>query len=72
MAVVELFCECETQWRWAVLAQGGVGMRVGLDYSAVVMLMRDVYIVEPEQRREMLEGVRVMEMAALRAWKSIS
>lgn len=71
MAIVEIFCDCETQWRWATLARGGADVKTGLDYSAVAVVM-DAHGIEQGQKKETLQGVRVMEMSALRAWKIIS
>lgn len=54
--VVTMFLRLQTQWR---TSHGGL---VGLDYSAAQWLF-DLYSVE--DRREMLEGLQVMEYVVL-------
>ena len=51
-----MFLRLQTQWRTSM---SGV---VGLDYSAVKWLLR---LYEVEDQRSMLEGLQVMEGAAL-------
>ena len=55
--VVEMFLRCQTQWRTTA---SGV---CGLDYSAVEWLFR---LYEVKDCRAMLEGLQVMEAAAVK------
>ena len=54
--VVDLFLKLQTQW---VVTMGGV---VGLNYGSVDFCLK-IYGIE--DKREIFEGLRVMEMAAL-------
>jgi len=58
LAAVDLFMEVSTQWR--------VGMSgpTGLDYAGVLAVM-EINGIAPEDRRERLQELRVMERAAL-------
>lgn len=56
--VVKLFMDMMTQWR---VGTGGV---VGLDYNVLPMLF-DVRGVASDERGELLDGLKVMESAAL-------
>lgn len=57
-AIVLMFLRLETQWRV------GFGGRIGMDYTAAKWLF-EVYAVDDPRR--MLEGLMVMERAALAA-----
>lgn len=54
--VLRLFITCATQWRV------GSGGAVGLDYSAVIQVMK-LYSIK--NRRSVFEDLQVMEAAAL-------
>lgn len=56
--VVLMFIRCRTQWR-----VGGMGGPIGLDYVAVQWLLSLYEVKEP---RAMMEGLQIMEAAALR------
>lgn len=57
---LELFIECERQWRLA----GMEGVRVGLDYTAVASVMS---INEIENQRDVFRRLRDIEAGALEA-----
>lgn len=56
---VLLFLRVQTQWR-----QGGMGGAIGLDYTAVDVVMRRARIEDPDG--ELFEGLQIMETAALK------
>ena len=58
LPVFDLFRDMQTQWR---VAMGGA---TGLDYPALMVLM-DVHGVPPDERRQWLADIQVMEAAAL-------
>lgn len=58
-ASVEVFNAMQTQWR------ADMGAIIGLDYSALPMVMR-LYGVPVAKRRKVFDDVRVMEHAAIR------
>jgi|AraplaMF_Col_mLB_1032019.scaffolds.fasta_scaffold172703_2 hypothetical protein len=53
-----VFVQMETQWRV------GMGGPVGLDYTALRIVMR-MNRIPPDEQSELFEAVRVMERAAL-------
>ena len=60
--VVELFMACATQWR---VIDGVRGTRfAGLDYTGVDVAMR-MYGIRGQRRREVFEGVQIMEVSAM-------
>lgn len=54
----ELFAALRTQWRTSMAGY------TGLDYTAVLAVM-DAYGTPAEERRDLLDDVHVMELAAL-------
>jgi len=53
---ITVFCAASTQWRWYE------SHRIGLDYSAIKMLL-DVYVIADKQ--DCFERVRMMEVEVL-------
>ena len=60
--MLELFLALGTQWR-----QGGMGSRIGIDYTALPIVEDHLGIAE--QRRELFAPLQVMEGEALRVWR---
>lgn len=54
-----------TCWRWVSGMEKS--RRIGLDYSAVVALMREL-VPKRKKRQALLDDLQVMERAALDAW----
>lgn len=52
-----MFLKCRTQWR-----VGGMGTAIGMDYGAVMEVLR---LYEVKDQRRVLEGLQVMEAAVL-------
>lgn len=59
---IECFIDLQTQWRT------GMSGATGLDYTAVSMVLDLREILKPKKRREVFDGIRVMESAALELW----
>ena len=62
ISAVDLFLFCQTQWR-----TGGMGGRTGLDYPAVISVMREQGLPRRE-REDLLWRVRAIEGGALGEW----
>ncbi len=62
---VDLFLACSSQWRFA----GQAGVRTGLDYSAVRVVMSELRVKRSPQ---LFRDVQLMESAALSAWAARS
>lgn len=58
--ILELFLALNTQWRFA----GMEGQRVGLEYSAIPVVM-DLHQVPAKRRRQWFGWIQMMERAAL-------
>ena len=59
---VQFFMRLPTQWRY------GMSGRTGLDYTAVLAMLREMRLPR-EQRDRIFAGVQVMESAALEEMK---
>lgn len=62
-----VFFALETQWAWNDFS----GQRRGLRYEAVTPFLLDCLGVAEAERAATLAGVRVMERAALAAWRAM-
>lgn len=61
LPVIEAWSRVETQWRTA----GITGVKTGLDYSAVIDWLQ--LFVKRGDRKNIMQGIQVMERAALAA-----
>ena len=55
--------QLQTQWR-----HGATGVPTGLDYSGVVVYLRQVLRLKADEFSAMFSGLQAMEFAALEAW----
>lgn len=57
-----VWVQCQTQWRT------GMGGATGLDYAGVRALLDELDQPPGPERRQVFEGLRVLERATLDAW----
>lgn len=62
LPVIEAWSGVETQWRTA----GITGVKTGLDYSAVIDWL-ELFVGRVGDRKNIMQGIQVMERAALAA-----
>lgn len=57
-----VWLQCQTQWRV------GMSGATGLDYAGVRALLDEIDWTPGPERRQIFDGVRVLERATLEAW----
>lgn len=61
---MSVFCRVETQWRTGLIGA------TGLDYNVVLRLLDDEDLTR-EERRELLDDIKVLEVQALQTMRDL-